>query len=164
MPRSALLVCSMMASLLGAACAGPAPEPAPEPAAFDLDATRLEIAELNERFTSAHLTGDVDVIDAMLAPDAVAYPPGAEAVRGFPALHDFTVEYLAAGLSEFREETTEFYGNGEIVVDAGTYVVTWGAEPVTERGKYLNVWQKVDGEWKIRSNMWNVDAPAAPSD
>jgi len=164
MPRSPLLGWSLMASLLAVACAGPAPAPSAEPAPFDLAAARQEIAELNERFTGAHLSGDVDAIDAMFTPDAVSYPPGAPAVTGLANLHAFTVEYLAAGLSEFREETTEFYGNGEYVVDAGTYVVTWGTDPVTERGKYLNVWQRVDGEWKIRSNIWNADAPAAPAD
>lgn len=89
-----------------------------------------------------------------------SYPPGAPAVSGLPALHAFTVEYLEAGLTEFREESTDFYGNREYVVDAGTYVVIYGPDNVTERGKYLNVWQQVDGEWKIRTNMWNTDAPA----
>ena len=81
-------------------------------------------------------------------------------MTGAQALHDFTVEYLKAGLSEFREEATDFYGNAEFVVDAGTYVVTYGPEHVTERGKYLNVWKKVNGTWKIQSNIWNSDAPA----
>ena len=71
------------------------------------------------------------------APDAKSFPPGAVAVIGIPALHDFTVDYLKAGLTEFREETTDFYGNAEYVVDAGTYVVTYGPNHVTERGKYL---------------------------
>jgi len=30
---------------------------------------------------------------------------------------------------------------------------------VTERGKYMNVWQQVNGSWKIKANMWNTDAP-----
>jgi len=165
MPRSTLLGWSVFASLLAVACSGPAPAPAPEvQSAFDLAATRQLIAGLNERFTSAHLAGDVDAIDAMFTPDARSYPPGADAVSGIENLHAFTVEYLAAGLTEFREETTECYGNAEYGVGAGTYVVTYGPDHVTERGKYLNVWQQVNGEWKIRSNMWNTDAPAPPSD
>lgn len=80
-------------------------------------------------------------------------------MTGLRAMHDFTVEYLKAGLTEFREETTDFYGNADFVVDAGTYVVTDGPEHVTERGKYLNVWKKVNGTWKIQSNIWNSDAP-----
>lgn len=139
------------------ACAAPAPAP------FDLEAARREIAELNTRFTQAHLTGDVARIDSLFTADATSYPPGGAAVTGTQALHDFTVAYIAAGLSAFREESTDFYGNAEFVVDAGTYVVTYGPDKVTERGKYLNVWKRVDGAWRIQSNIWNADAPAAPA-
>lgn len=136
------------------ACGAPAP--------FDLEATRREIAALNARFTQAHLTGDVALIDSMFTPDATSFPPGGAAVTGIRALHDFTVEYIAAGLTDFREESTDFYGNADLVVDAGTYVVTYGPDRVTERGKYLNVWKRVDGAWRIQSNIWNADGPAAP--
>jgi len=84
----------------------------------------------------------------------------AAAVTGVREMHAFTVEYIKAGITEFREETTDFYGNAELVVDAGTYGVTYGPEHVTERGKYLNVWKQENGNWKIQSNIWNSDAPA----
>lgn len=129
--------------------------------AFDLDGTRKFISEQNKRFTDAHLAGDVAAIDSMFAPDAKSYPPGNAAVSGVPALHAFTVEFLKAGLTDFRETSTDFYGDAEYVADAGTYVATYGPDHVTERGKYLNVWQQVNGNWKIKSNMWNNDAPAA---
>lgn len=160
MTRSTLLRFCVFTSLVASACDGPASASSrTEPQPFDLEATRQLIERENTRFTQAHLTGDIALIDSMFAPGAAAFPPGAPAVRGFPALHDFTVEYLKAGLTEFREETTDFYGNAEFVVDAGTYVVTYGPEPVNERGKYLNVWKNVNGTWKIQSNMWNSDPP-----
>jgi hypothetical protein len=99
----------------------------------------------------------------MFAPDVKSFPPGAAAVTGVPALHAFTVEYLKAGVTEFREETTDFYGNAEYVVDAGTYVVTYGPTHLTERGKYLNVWTQVNGRWRIKANMWNTDVAAPAS-
>lgn len=163
MTRSMLLIYCTLASLFSGACDSPAPASSrAEPPPFDLDATRRLIGEQNARFTQAHLTGDIALIDAMFAPDAKSFPPDAAAVAGFPALHDFTVEYLKAGLTEFREETTDFYGNAEFVVDAGTYVVTYGPDRMTERGKYLNVWRRVNGSWKIQSNIWNSDAPIPP--
>ena len=150
------------AVLLAGACGSPSPAfTRTERLPFDLEATRRLIAEQNERFTRAHVTGDIAVIDSMFAPNATSYPPGGAAVTGLPALHAFTVEYLRAGVTDFREETIDFYGNAEHVVDAGTYVVTYGPAHVTERGKYLNVWTRVDGSWKIKSNMWNTDAPAS---
>lgn len=155
---------SLLASLLAGACGGPTPaNTRAERLPFDLEATRRLIAQQNERFTTAHVAGDIATIDSMFARDAKSFPPGAATVIGFPALHVFTVEYLKAGLTEFREETTDFYGNAEYVVDAGTYVVTYGPAHVTERGKYLNVWTQINGSWKIKTNMWNTDAPAPTS-
>jgi hypothetical protein len=151
----------MLTCVLVGACGGSAPgSTRAERRPFDLDATRQLIAQQNERYTHAHLAGDVATIDSMFAPDAKSYPPGSAAVSGLPAMHASTVEYLKAGLTEFREETTDFYGNAEYVVDAGTYLVTYGPDHVTERGKYLNVWQQVNGSWKIKANIWNTDAPA----
>lgn len=162
MTRFSLRRWSLLAAVLALACADPTPATTrDERLPFDLDATRRLITQQNERFTAAHVAGDIATIDSMFAPDAKSFPPGAAAVTGIPALHAFTVEYLKAGVTAFREETTDFYGNAEYVVDAGTYAVTYGPAQVTERGKYLNVWTQVNGGWKIKANMWNTDAPAA---
>lgn len=164
MTQFTLVRWSLLAAFLAGACGGPTPATTrAERLPFDLEATRRHIAQRNERFTTAHVAGDIATIDSMFAPDAKSFPPGAAAVTGLPALHAFTVEYLKAGVTEFREETTDFYGNAEYVVDAGTYVVTYGPAHVTERGKYLNVWTQVNGTWKIKANMWNTDAPAPTS-
>jgi hypothetical protein len=164
MTRFTLLRWSLLAALLAGACDGPTPATThADRLPFDLDAARRLIAQQNERFTAAHVVGNIATIDSMFAPDAKSFPPGAAAVTGVPALHAFTVEYLKAGVTEFREVTTDFYGNAEYVVDAGTYVVTYGPAHVTERGKYLNVWTQVNGTWKIKANMWNTDAPAPTS-
>ncbi|MHB1328170.1 MAG: nuclear transport factor 2 family protein [Gemmatimonadales bacterium] len=158
MARSTLRSWPVLASLLAAACGGSAPATSgAQLPPFDLETTRQLIEQQNARFTQAHVTGDIAIIDSMFTPDATAYPPGGAAVTGLPALHAFTVEYIKGGIAEFREETTDFYGNAEYVVDAGTYVVVYGPTHITERGKYLNVWTQVDGRWRIKSNMWNAD-------
>jgi ketosteroid isomerase-like protein len=130
-------------------------------AAFDLPAARAIIEGKNARFTKAHVTGDVATIDAMFTRDAKSFPPGAEPAIGPAALHTLTVEYLKTGIKSFSEQTTDLYGNGELLIDQGEYVVTYGPENTVERGKYLNVWKQEDGEWKIHANMWNASPPAA---
>ena len=135
---------------------------APSAPPFDLDATRRLIAEQNERFTNAHVTGDVATIDSMFAPDAKSFPPGAAAVIGLPAMHDFTVEYIKAGVTEFREETTDFYGNAEYVVDAGTYVVTYGPD---SRDRARQVPERLDaGERQLEDQVEHVEHGRARSD
>ncbi len=128
--------------------------------AFDLEAARTLIAQHNKQFTDAHVAGDVATIDALFLPDARSYPPGAPAAIGIEAIHALTVDFLKAGITEFREETTAFYGNAEQIVDEGIYVLAYG-EGVTERGKYINVWKQVNGNWRIQANIWNTDPPQA---
>lgn len=141
-----------------AACSQP-PAARTEAAAFDLAAARTQIAALNDQFTQAHVRGDSTTIDSMFTADARSLPPGAEAAVGMAAIHALTVDYIKAGITDFREETVSIYGTAAYVVDEGTYVMTYGTPPITERGKYLNIWKQVDGGWKIQTNIWNVSAP-----
>lgn len=150
-----------LVALLSVGCTRtPGRESSREAPAFDIEATRSVIAQQNKQFTDAHVTGDVAAIDAMFLPDARSYPPGAPAAVGIEAIHDLTVDFLKAGITEFREETRAFYGNAEHVVDEGTYVLTYG-QGLTERGKYINVWKQANGTWRIQANIWNADPPDA---
>ena len=134
-----------------------------EPQRFDLAAARKAIDANNARFTRAHVEGDVATIDAMFTRDAKSLPPEAEAAVGPTALHALTVDYVKAGISEFREETVDFYGNADLLVDQGNYIVIYGLDHKVERGKYLNVWAQEGGVWKIRTNIWNTNAPPTPA-
>ena len=103
MTRTTLRSWTALASLLASACGGAAPAPTPDDGPpFDLVATRRLIEQQNERFTKAHLTGDSATIDAMFTPDAKSFPPGANAAIGLPAIHALTMDYLEAGVTEFR--------------------------------------------------------------
>lgn len=150
---------AMLAAVLSVGCeARPNANTEPANPAFDLAATRDVIVAQNKRFTDAHVSGDVAAIDSMFLQDARSYPPGAPAAIGLPAIHALTVDFLKAGITEFREQTTAFYGNAEYVVDEGTYAMTYG-QGVSERGKYVNVWKQDNGRWRIQANIWNTDPP-----
>jgi len=129
--------------------------------AFDLRAACAIVEQTNAEFTSAHVAGNVAAIDAMFTRDAKSFPPDAEAAIGPAAIHTLTVEYLKSGIREFQEHTTDCYGNGDLLVDQGSYAVTYGPDNTVERGKYLNVWKLEDGKWKIYANIWNTSPTAA---
>ena len=120
---------------------------------------RKVIEANNHRFTAAHVKGDQATIDAMFTLDAKCLPPGADPVIGRAAIAKLTAEYIAGGVSEFSEETTDFYGNEDLLIDQGNYVMVYGKERTRETGKYVNIWRKEEGVWKIYSNIWNANAP-----
>ena len=154
---------TILAATLAIAACGKAQTP-PAPAAvpaFDLAAARTVIESNNQRFTQAHVTGDQALIDAMFTTDARSLPPGADPVVGRDAISKLTADYLAYGVYEFSEETTDFYGSADLLIDQGNYRMVYGKDRVVETGKYLNVWKQEDGVWKIQTNIWNSSAPVS---
>jgi hypothetical protein len=160
-PAATRLVFSL-AALATIGCHGRGDAPAASAPAFDLAAARKTIEEKNSRFTRAHVTGDsVGMVD-IFADDARVLAPNADPVIGRAAIDGLNSEYRKLGITEFREETTTLYGNAEMLIDEGTYVMVYGKPAIVDKGKYLNVWRMVNGEWKLYSNMWNASAPAPP--
>lgn len=52
--------------------------------------------------------------------------------------------------------------SGELGYTSGFYTLSFTddkGETVTDRGKYLEVWKKVDGKWKCSLDMYNSDIP-----
>jgi uncharacterized protein (TIGR02246 family) len=166
MTRSHRIVVTIaLAALPASACRSADSRPAAAgggvAAAFDVTAMRDTIESLNREFTDAHVVGDSAAMVNIFARDARVLPPNADPVIGRPAIERMTSDYLTYGITEFREETTAFYGNADMLIDEGTYVMVYGKVPVRENGKYVNIWRREDGNWRIYSNMWNTNAPAA---
>lgn len=127
---------------------------------FDVSAMQSVIEERNRVFTGAHVTGDSAAMVDIFTADARVLPPDADPVIGRRAIEVLTAEYLTFGITEFREVTTAFYGNQEMLIDEGTYVMVYDGGRTTEAGKYVNIWRREGNEWKIHSNIWNRNAPA----
>jgi ketosteroid isomerase-like protein len=57
--------------------------------------------------------------------------------------------------------------SGDLACLSGTYELTMndpGGKPVSDRGKYVEVWEKqADGKWKCGTDIWNSDLPASAS-
>jgi len=129
---------------------------------FDVTVIKKIIEEKNDQFTKAHITGQKDsvVMVNYFTQDAKIFPPNSDAMIGQPAIAMLTSQYMKFEISEFREETTAFYGNQDYLIDEGNYFMIYGEDNIMEKGKYLNVWKKEDGDWKVYSNIWNTNMPA----
>jgi ketosteroid isomerase-like protein len=113
------------------------------------------------QFTQAHITRDTTFLNNIVTLDAKSFPPNTDAVIGRRAIAALNAEWVGFDIREFREESIGFYGNEEYLIDEGTYYLRYGEENTIDKGKYINIWKKEDGDWKICSNMWNTSLPAA---
>ena len=72
--------------------------------------------------------------------------------------------FTAPGLSiTLRPERIDIAAAGDLATDAGLVEVGMNTAqgPVIEASKYLEVWRKVNGEWKLMYDTWNANSPAA---
>ena len=58
-------------------------------------------------------------------------------------------------VSEFT--TIGIWGNDELIVEEGTGKFFHENGKIVSRGKYLLVWKKIEGKWKIFRDMYNSD-------
>ena len=158
--KSHLLLMTGLIAL--AACAPKATDTAADEAAIKAD----PVAWMN-----AYNAGDADGVANLYAEDAVLMPPGVPAVTGRAAIKEFvasdSTQAKAAGLTFKVDEPTGIGVSGDLGWANGTYSVTDGAGSTVDNGKYLAVYRRIDGKWKLIRDTWNSDSPppaaAAPA-
>ena len=125
-------------------------------AAFGQD--KATIDKLNESFMAAFQKGDTAAIGQMYAEDAYLLPSGGEMVRGRAAIQAFWTK-AAEGIGDFMLTTVDVKPLGnDAAREIGTFILkTKGQPPQEVAGKYVVVWQKVGGDWRLATDIWNTD-------
>ena len=149
------------------ACQKPAetPEQAQAQLASESAAAKKAIDSLNLRFIELLKAGNGDSVALAYAEDGVAMPPNAPAARGRDAIKAFwsATFPLHPGGSVRSEVVT---AQGDHAIERGAYTLTLappGAkDPVTDNGKYVVHWRRVNGKWLIVDDIWNSDQPVMP--
>jgi ketosteroid isomerase-like protein len=83
--------------------------------------------------------------------------PGAAAMEGAEAIEaGLTAAIAGAGGSQMAITPDEIIPVGDDHgIEVGTFVETGADGSHKDHGKYLAVWAKVDGSWKIVRDIWN---------
>jgi uncharacterized protein (TIGR02246 family) len=119
-------------------------------------AQKAEIEAANAKWLELFNKGDFDGVASLYTDDAVAFPPGAPMVRGRPAIAAMW-KGLAEQVRDPKLTTLEIKRLGRFAVrEIGTFSLTSkGAAPKELTGKYLVVWEKVRGRWRLAADIWN---------
>lgn len=137
-----------------------------EAAATDAATVRAEIEAIGDRFEQALLAKDAATIATFYTEDAIALPPGAPRAEGRAAIEalfaSWFAEIPAAEGFTLTTDDVQLSESGDIAYEVGTYTsrgTSPAGEAYDETGKYLVVWNNLDGEWMIVRDMWSGDAP-----
>jgi ketosteroid isomerase-like protein len=56
--------------------------------------------------------------------------------------------------------TLEAEGQGDTAYEVGKYTLTGEAGKVLDTGKYVTIWKREQGQWKLHRDIWNTNTPA----
>jgi len=127
------------------------------PAMADHSADERIIVAADSAWMHHVVAKNVDSLMTYYTPDAVSYGFGAPA-SGTDQIRALYTEMAKATVADpkVNSNTIKFSDDGSMAFDHGTYEMTMtppGGKASREAGAFLNVWKKVDGQWKLAAEM-----------
>jgi len=119
-------------------------------------AQKAKIDAVNAKWVELFGKGDFEGIAQLYTVDATAFPPGSPMVKGRAAIGAMW-KGLAEHVSNPKLATLDVKRlSPRAAREIGTFtLMTKDPTPKEISGKYLVVWEKVRGEWKLAADIWN---------
>ena len=129
----------------------------------DMRGEDAALLQIDREFSALAATeGYIEAYYRYSSDQVLLLPPGTQSRRGREVIYrEDSEEGLLGHLQWFPEDG--------IVSSSGDMGWTWGrwvftvedeqANSQENHGKYLNVWRKIDGQWKLIANIWNDNPP-----
>ena len=120
--------------------------------------SKTAIQKLEDQWGTAFNKGDAAAVAAMYTDDAYVLPAGAPIAHGRDDIQKFWGAAMQQ-LSDVKCTTVDVKPlgrNGAREIGTCTFK-TKGATPQDGALKYAVVWQKVNGQWMLNTDIWNTD-------
>jgi uncharacterized protein (TIGR02246 family) len=116
------------------------------------------------RWMEAFNGHDANAVAELYTQDAVFLPPNEPAVFGRDAIAATHAELFATGDYKIDIEPLETVIDGQLAYVAGRYRMWTDDGTLVDRGKYIEIWRPINGEWLISRDIYNSSIPPAASD
>lgn len=122
----------------------------------NLQEAKKAIANANLTYFDLYGKNDGSIL-SLYTQDACLMPPNAPAICGTEALaKDFKDTYAAGTVKSGKFMTTAIYGDAlEFVTEEGSWQVFGADGQSIDEGKYLKLWKKTKGGWKMFRDAFN---------
>ena len=147
---------AVLGSLLGCAALPPRVDTAKEEAA---------IRQLVKDWNGYLASQNDSAITALYGDDGVMMPPGQARVTGRAAIRTFwaTLWPMKAALT-LSTVGVRVAPSGDLAVEEGNweFTIPSPAGDQKDHGKYVVVWSRATGNWRVAQDIWNSDQPTPP--
>jgi len=131
-----------------------------EKAGFDKAWATRFLDSVNTKFTEQFRAKDSVALAGYYWPDAELLFSNSEPIKGDKILSTYG-SMTRMGVQDFTFVTTDIVGSDDLMVETGSYEMKDAKGGLVDRGKYLVVWQKRDGVWKLYRDTGNTSMPEA---
>jgi ketosteroid isomerase-like protein len=126
---------------------------------FNLATAKAEIEVANTEFKVLFAATDSVGLANLYTQDAKFMNNGAPAVTGRKNIQSALSGILKSGVSSVNLVTIDVWGTDNLITEEGELSL-FVDEDVVYQGKYIVLWKKVDGKWKLFRDIFNSNLPA----
>ena len=132
--------------------------PPPDTTAEDMQA----IKAASEQLINANNRGDAAAVAALHTEEAKRLPPNSPMIVGREDIQASIQASHDAGLGDLQLTVIDLHVNGDMAHEVGKYTYTIQpeeGEAISDNGKYVTIWKRVNGSWKIDVLIFNSSIP-----
>ena len=128
--------------------------------AFNLDSARQSIEYQNAAFQKAFENSDSVGLANLFTSDGKMMMPGSPSIVGRTAIASTVAMFMKMNIKR-QAKTIDVWGYGDLLVEEGTASLLDQKGAELDHAKYLVIWKREDGQWKLFRDMWNTDLAAS---
>ncbi|HEY7635308.1 MAG TPA: SgcJ/EcaC family oxidoreductase [Gemmatimonadales bacterium] len=122
--------------------------------------SRADIATVNRMFEEAARKSDANRMASLYTQDAMALPPDGPVIKGRENIKQMWASAMKQmGLKDVKLDTLDLEIAGDVASEVGEATLSLETEAgkrQTAVMKFVVVWKKVDGQWRLHRDIWNA--------
>jgi uncharacterized protein (TIGR02246 family) len=130
-------------------------------AAAQTPGPKAAIEAANAKFSADFAKGDAAAVASHYTAAAWAFPPNGEITKGREAIGKLWKGAMDSGVKSIKLVVVEVEAHGDAAHEVGTYALMGEGGKALDNGKYVVVWKREGGQWRIHRDIWNTSVPAA---
>jgi ketosteroid isomerase-like protein len=128
--------------------------------AFDLNNAKKEIEAANKEISDLLSKGDSVGAANMYSKEGKLMINNMPSITGKENIASFWSGFTKMG-ADLSLTTIEIWGDENYITEEGLLEIKLKDGKIADKGKYVVVWKKEDGKWKLHRDLSNSDLPAA---
>lgn len=121
--------------------------------AFDLSQAKAAIKQSTLTLKKAFEKDDTATIVNAYTKNALLLPAGHEALED-DSMRYYLIQLLNSNVKSIDIKSEGVWGDSSLLAEEGTYALEGKNNTHLDKGKYIVLWKRESGNWKIYRQMW----------